>query len=51
MVALNDLNDSCDDPIIETLQRDYLCDIIIKAAEHCGLRADEDDITEEWREW
>lgn len=50
VLELNDLNDECDGSLIETGQREQLCDIIIRAANEAGLATD-DDITEEWREW
>jgi hypothetical protein len=48
--ALNELNDRCDGCLIETDQREQLCDILIAAAKNAGLDSDE-DITEAWREW
>ncbi len=50
VLALNELNDECEGNLIETDQREHLCDIIILAANEAGLDTDE-DITEEWREW
>lgn len=50
VLALNDLNDECDGGLIETDQREQLCEIIILAAKDAGLETDE-DITEEWRDW
>jgi hypothetical protein len=50
VLALNGLNDACDGGLIETDQREQLCDIIIRAAQDAGLETDE-DITEEWRDW
>ena len=50
VLALNELNDECDGSLIETDQREQLCDIIILGANKAGLDTDE-DITEEWREW
>ncbi len=51
VVKLNKLNDKCDGSIIETDQREQLCELIITAAKHAGIESNEDDITEEWREW
>lgn len=52
VLALNSLNEDCDWSLIETDQREMLCEIIIGAARHAGLQSDPDvDITEEWREW
>ena len=50
VVALNDLNDACNDHLIETDQREHLCTLIIQAAMAAGV-GDGHDITEEWREW
>ena len=50
VIALNDLNDECDGNLIETDQRELLCDIIIGGANEAGVITDE-DVTEEWREW
>lgn len=51
MLELNKLNDDSDGALIETSEREQLCDIIIAAAQQAGLESDEDDITYEWREW
>ena len=50
VLALNELNDSADGNLIETDQREQLCEIIGSAAREAGLQTD-DDVTEEWREW
>jgi hypothetical protein len=51
VLELNKLNDSCDGNLIETDQRELLCELIITAAQEAGLETDAYDITEEWREW
>lgn len=53
VLNLNELNEACDSPLIETLEREYLCEFIITAAKQAGLEIndDDDDITYEWREW
>ena len=51
VLALNKLNEKCDFELLETDAREAICEIIQNAAVECGLSADEDDITEEWREW
>lgn len=51
VIALNDLNEDCDHGLIETDQREQLCELIINAAGQAGLEASGEDITEEWREW
>ncbi len=50
VLAFNKLNDECEQPIIETDQREMLCELLLSAAHEAGLEGDE-DITEEWREW
>ena len=47
---LNELNKSCDGCLIETDQREDLCQLILTAAENAGLETDH-DVTEQWREW
>jgi len=49
--SLNALNDETDCSLIETDQRELLCEIIIAAAKEAGLQSETYDITEEWREW
>ena len=51
VLELNTLNDNCDGKLIETDQRETLCELLITAAQEAGLETDVDDITEEWREW
>ena len=50
VLQLNDLNDSCDGWLIETDEREDLCQILLVAAQECGLTTTE-DVTEEWRDW
>ncbi|WP_337133325.1 hypothetical protein [Priestia megaterium] len=49
VIGLNELNEQFD-YFIETLEREELCEFIIKAANAAGLETEE-GITEEWREW
>ena len=49
VIGLNELNEQFD-YFIETIEREELCEFIIKAANAAGLETEE-DITEEWREW
>jgi hypothetical protein len=51
VIKLNTLNDRCDGSLIETDQREQLCELILAAAQRAGLASDVYDITEEWREW
>lgn len=50
VLALNTLNDECDGALIETDQREELCELIEDAANAAGLETN-GDITERWREW
>lgn len=51
ILKLNKLNDLSNGNLIETDQREDLCEFIITAANQAGLVCDDNDITEEWREW
>jgi hypothetical protein len=51
VLDLNQLNSECDCGLLETGEREQLCEIIILAARKAGLVSSQDDITEEWREW
>jgi hypothetical protein len=50
VLDLNALNSSVDGCLIETDQREDLCEYILFAAKQSGLKKD-GDVTEEWREW
>lgn len=50
VLELNDLNEQCEHSLIETDQREDICELIINAASFAGLDGN-GDITEEWREW
>ena len=50
VLDLNTLNSSVDGSLIETDQREDLCEYILFAAKQSGLKQD-GDVTEEWREW
>lgn len=49
--ALNALNARCRYNLIETDQRDGLCELIRAALAEIGALRGEDDPTEPWREW
>jgi len=51
VLELNALNDETEGSLIETDQREQLCEIIIQSAKEAGLVTDVYDITEEWRDW
>lgn len=51
VLALNDLNESVDCSIIETDQREDICEILIYSGFLLGFNKKDEDITEEWREW
>lgn len=50
VTALNALNRRCDGALVETDQREILCQLILVTARRAGLDT-EADITEEWRAW
>ena len=51
VLALNALNARCGYTLIETEQREGLCDLLLGAAAEAGLGSGEEDLTEAWREW
>ncbi len=54
VLALNKLNDSCGSEIIETDQREEIATLMIEVAAQAGYTSSDpnnEDITEEWREW
>lgn len=48
---LNILNGKCEGSLIETTEREQICEIIISASAKKGYNTIEEDITEAWREW
>ncbi|WP_318627395.1 hypothetical protein [Paenibacillus polymyxa] len=50
VITFNELNDA-NDYFIETMEREELAEFIDKAARLAGLEIEEQDTTEEWREW
>lgn len=51
VLALNELNEKAEYALLETEERENICDIIQRSAEECGLLQEIDDVTEEWRDW
>ena len=51
VLSLNKLNESSEESLIETDQREDIAEIIILAGSLKGFNEREDDITEAWREW
>lgn len=51
VLKINDLNNKCDDELIETEERERIAEIIILAGKEKGYNTVDEDITEEWREW
>lgn len=51
VLALNDLNEQTNYGLIETEAREAIWEVIQTSAVDCGLKAYDDDITEQWREW
>jgi len=48
---LNKLNERCDGTLIETDQREMICTFIIRTGHLRGFNAENEDVTEPWREW
>lgn len=48
---LNELNDDCNQNLIEAEQRDQIRELIVASAAYAGLETEQQDITEEWRAW
>lgn len=51
VLSLNELNETCDGQLIETDQREDICAILSRAAMLRGFCAEDEDPTEEWRDW
>jgi hypothetical protein len=51
ILTLNKLNQSAGEDLIETDQREDICAFIIKAGAIKGFNSENEDVTEEWREW
>ena len=51
VLALNKLNEKTDYALLETDERETICELMQMAAEEAGLQVGDEDITEEWREW
>jgi hypothetical protein len=51
VLQLNELNEKCEYELIETGQREDICEILILAGNEMGYNDRGEDITEEWREW
>lgn len=51
ILELNELNEKCNGNLIETEQREQIASIVILAGHLKGYNGEDEDITEEWREW
>ena len=51
VLKLNELNEGVDHGLIETVEREQICEFIIKTGANFGFNGEDEDITEEWREW
>lgn len=51
VLALNKLQEACDERLIETSEREQIAEIIIKASSLKGYNTINEDITEQWRTW
>ena len=50
VLSLNDLNARCDECLIETDQREEICEFILKVVANANVEFT-GDLTEEWRDW
>lgn len=48
---LNRLNAQCEGVLIETDGREDICELITHAGALRGFHAEDEDVTEEWRDW
>ncbi|MBZ0235202.1 MAG: hypothetical protein K8M05_22935 [Deltaproteobacteria bacterium] len=51
VLRLNKLDERCDGTLIETDQRETICTFIIRTGHLRGFNAENEDVTEPWREW
>jgi hypothetical protein len=51
VLDLNALNSAAVDELIETDQREMICEFIMKTCAFHGFSGPDEDVTEEWREW
>lgn len=51
VLSLNSLHEISDFSLIETYQRELLCDLIFLAVKNTGIKIPDEDFTEQWREW
>jgi hypothetical protein len=51
VLQLNALNDECEGELIETDQREMICELINSTTARRGFISADEDVTEEWREW
>jgi hypothetical protein len=51
VLLLNALNGRCGGSLIETDQREDICAFIPRGGYLCGFNGEDEDVTEEWREW
>jgi len=51
VMELNHLNHKANHELIETDQRELICEFIIKSGAMHGFNKSNEDVTERWREW
>ena len=51
VLKLNKLNEKAGYELIETDQREDICKYIIRAGALLGFNGEDEDVTEEWRDW
>jgi hypothetical protein len=48
---LNELNEKAEEGLIEADEREGICEYIIKSGVLLDFNGEDEDVTEEWREW
>ena len=51
VLKLNKLNQNAGEELIETDQREDICEFLTKAGVILGFNEESEDVTENWREW
>jgi hypothetical protein len=51
VLKLNQLNEKAGYELIETDQREDICKYIVRAGALLGFNGEDEDVTEEWRDW
>jgi hypothetical protein len=51
VLSLNELNEKVGGALIETTEREDICAYIIRTGVLLGFNGENDDVSEEWRDW